>query len=200
MPTQDLPIGTVQNQPTTFNPLATHRFSVVIRRLPGVSFEVQECNLPGMNMGNATQPTPLLDLPIYGDKVRYNDFFMKFIVDEGLQNYKQIANWFIGLGFPRQYGQYADLVTSEFSMGMQSDHATHSDISLFLQDGSLQPTHNIVIHDAFPVSISDLMFSTKVEDTEQQVVEVTFKYAYWSFEDLNTTDDTSLTEADRLHG
>ena len=199
MPTPDLPIGSALNQPTTLNPLNTHRFAIVIQRIPGVTYFAQACNLPGMSMGNATQPTPLLDVPIYGNKIRYNDFIMTFVVDENLQNYKQIANWVIGLGFPRQYGQYEDLVNSEFGMGQNSDLATHSDISLMLMDGTENVTHNILIHDAFPVSVSDLNFTTKVEDTEPQTVEVTFKYSYWAFEDCNTTDNTSLTQVDRLH-
>ena len=51
-------------------------------------------------MTNATQVTPLRDIPKPGTKLNYEDLTMTFIVDEDLANYQEIHGWLVGLGFP----------------------------------------------------------------------------------------------------
>jgi hypothetical protein len=51
---------------------------------------------------------------------------------------------------------------------------------------------------AFPVSISDIQFDSKPEDTVIPNVTVTFKYAYWQFDEVNIGTATN-TEADSLN-
>src|SRR4051812_15476237 len=118
--------GAAQNQPQNINFLATHRFRVVLNRAPNVTYFVQEANLPGINMGNATQPTPFVDLPVPGDKLKFEDFTITFPVDEDMRNYKEIASWLVGLGFPKQYGQFKELY--------DSFEGPRSDISLMILD------------------------------------------------------------------
>jgi hypothetical protein len=141
-------------------------------------------------MDNATQATNFVQLPIPGDRVHYNDFIMSFQLDEDLKNYREIADWIIGLGFPKQFGQYADL---EKSMD-----GVMSDIGLVILDSEQNPKHIVSFHNAFPVSITDLNFNTKASDTEYQMVTTTFKYAYWQFDEVNV-GSTTATEADKEH-
>jgi hypothetical protein len=35
-----------------------------------------------------------------GDKILFEDFSLRFLVDENLENYMEIHNWIRGLGFP----------------------------------------------------------------------------------------------------
>jgi hypothetical protein len=57
-------------------------------------------NIPGMTLGIANQPTYLKDIPTPGDKIEFDDFTIRFLVDENLENYMEIQNWIRGLGFP----------------------------------------------------------------------------------------------------
>lgn len=183
-------IGVYQNQPTNVNFLSTHRFRVVLRRAPSLVYFVQECNLPGMSMGNATYPNPLVDIPVPGDKVKYDPFIMTFPVDEDMKTYREVADWFIGLGFPKQFGQYKDLA--------QSFDGIRSDISLMILDSAHQPQHIVNFIDAFPISISDIHFDTKATDSIIPLVTATFLYTYWEFDDVNA-NTTTVTPADRIN-
>jgi hypothetical protein len=122
-----------------------------------------------------------------GDRIHYNDFIFTFPVDEDLKNYREIADWIIGLGFPKQFGQYADLLNSL--------DGVESDIGLIILDSEQNPKHIVSFHNAFPVSITDLNFNTKAQDTELQMVTVTFKYGYWQFDEVNA-NSTTVTPAD----
>ena len=44
----------------------------------------------------------LKNIPIPGEKLSYNDFVLKFIVDESLENYLLVHNWMRGFGFPEK--------------------------------------------------------------------------------------------------
>ena len=185
-----LPIGVWQNQPPNPNFLNTHRFRVVLRRAPSIVYFVQECNLPGISMGNATQPTPFTDVPVPGDKVQFSEFTMSFPIDEDMKNYKEIANWIIGLGVPKQFGQYKDL--TQHIEGIQSV------VTLMILDSNSNPQHIVNFEGAFPVSLSEIGFSTMSVDTVIPIVTATFKYAYWQFDEVNADTDT-VTQADRMH-
>jgi hypothetical protein len=187
---KQLPIGAYQNQPTNINFLATHRFRVILQRAPSVVYFVQECNLPAMGMGNAVYPNPFVDIPVPGDKIRYEDFIMTFPVDEDMKNYRELADWFVGLGFPKQFGQYADLKNSYAGL--------RSDINLMILDSAHQPQHIVRFVDAFPVYISQIQFSTTVNDVVIPLVSATFKYSYWQFDEVNVGTDT-VTKADLLN-
>ena len=54
-------------------------------------------------------PTPLYDYPMPGDKITYQSLDISFLVDENLNNYKELHDWLIGLGFPSNHQQFADI-------------------------------------------------------------------------------------------
>jgi hypothetical protein len=181
-------IGIQQNQPINVNLLATHRFRVLIYRTPNIEYFCQEANIPGIAMGNATQPTPLTDIPRPGNKVHFEDFVMTFPVDEDMKNYKELAAWIIGLGFPKSFGQYKDLSSS--IVGIRSD------IALMILDSNSQPAHTIVYRDAFPVSLSGISFDVKTNDVNVPLATATFKYTLWELDEVDQ-DSVTITQADR---
>ena len=46
-----------------------------------------------------TQATILLDVALTGEKLSYSLLDITFLVDENLNNYKEIHDWLLGLGF-----------------------------------------------------------------------------------------------------
>jgi hypothetical protein len=187
MPTQ--PIGMVQNQPTDINFLNTHRFRLILSRAPNLKYFVQKCNLPAITVGNATQNTPFLDIPIGSAKIQYADLVCSFPVDEQMGNYKEIADWMIGINFPKEFGQYEDLIKGE---------GVYSDIALMVLDSNHQPIHVVKFRNAFPVSLSEIDFDSTVTDTVIPLVTVTFKYMLFEFDEVNA-DSTTVTQADELN-
>lgn len=183
-------IGIYKNQPTDLNFLITNRFRLVLRRAPSCVYFVQQCNLPGFSMDNATQATSFIQLPVPGDRIHYNDLTITFPVDEEMRNYREIADWIIGLGFPKEFGQYADL--------HDSFDGIWSDVGLIILDADQNPLHVVKFIDAFPVSITDISFDSKGEDTIIPMVTATFKFSYWQFDEVNV-GSTTMTQADEEH-
>jgi hypothetical protein len=183
-------IGIYANQPTDLNFLITNRFRLVLRRAPSCVYFLQQCNLPGFSMDNATQATSFIQLPVPGDRIHYNDFTISFPVDEEMRNYREIADWIIGLGFPKEFGQYEDL--------HDSMDGIWSDIGLIILDADQNPLHVVKFVNAFPVSLTDISFDSKGEDTVIPMVTATFKYSYWQFDEVNV-GSTTVTQADLDH-
>ena len=51
----------------------------------------------------------LKDIPIPGDKLDYDNLNITFLVDENLENYREIHGWLTGLGFPKDHSQFRAL-------------------------------------------------------------------------------------------
>lgn len=169
---------------TNINFLATHRFCMKLGRNPNVAYFCQEINLPGMSLGTATQATPFVDIPRTGDKIQYEDLVMTFSVDENMANYKEIANWMVGMGFPRNYPQFAALESSAAGI--------YSNLTLFILDSNENVQHTATFNNAIPTALSGLGFSTKVTDAVPMQCTVNFRYAFWELDEVNV-DPTQMT-------
>ena len=71
-------------QPAKLDYASPIQFRFKCTKLPEVEFTCQTANIPGISLGGATQPTPLVDVPIPGDKINYDSLDITFIVDENL--------------------------------------------------------------------------------------------------------------------
>ena len=102
----------INREPSKRDYASPVQFRFKMTKLPLVEFFIQSANLPGISLGSAQQNTPLYDIPIPGDKISYSSLDLSFIVDENLNNYKEIHDWLLGLGFPNNHTQFADLQTT----------------------------------------------------------------------------------------
>ena len=91
-------------QPTKFDYASPTQFKFQLTKLPKVEYFTTACNIPGITLSSALQPTPLKDIPIPGDTVEFNDLEITFLVDENLENYREIHGWMYGIGFPNSNG------------------------------------------------------------------------------------------------
>ena len=93
-----------------------------------------------MTLGSATQSTYLKDIPVPGDKLRYEDLTINFMVDEELENYFQIYQWMTSLGYPQSIAQYSELQTNNrFYPNTDADdpYSERSDATLLILSLSL---------------------------------------------------------------
>ena len=97
-------------------------------KLPTVEFFIQTANIPGITLGDTSLDTPLKDIPMPGDKVTYQSLDVSFLVDENLNNYKEIHDWMTGIGFPQDHKQFADV------LGTGSDRFSGTTSSTAAQD------------------------------------------------------------------
>ena len=84
-------------------------------RIPKVEWFCTNVNIPGITLGEASYPTPMTDIGITGDKLTFETLTMTFLVDEELQNYRQIWDWLVGIGFPKNHNQFASALSSSTS-------------------------------------------------------------------------------------
>ena len=102
----------ITRQPTQLDYASPTQFKFNIIKLPKVEYFCTEVNIPSLQMTNATQVTPLRDIPLPGTKLDFGDLVLTFMIDEKLENYEEIFGWLRGLGFPEDHSDYANLLSS----------------------------------------------------------------------------------------
>ena len=180
--------GFFDNQIQNRNFLAPTGFNFTLTRAPKVAFFSNSANIPGLNLGVANQPNYLRDIPVPGDKMEFDDFTIRFLVDENLENYMEIQNWMRGLGFPESLREIYDLqkdgdsryVNTSESRGMN----IYSDGTLLALNSTNNTIFKVRFRDMFPINLSALQFDATDTDVEYFTSEVTFKYTMYDILDI----------------
>ena len=178
--------GFLDTQIQNRNFLSATGFRFILNRTPKVAFFSNSVNVPSLTLGVANQPTYLKDIPIPGDKLEFEDFTVRFLVDENLENYMEIQNWMRGLGYPESLNEIYNLQKEK------SNTVNSEKIMNIYSDGSLialNSTNNIIFkvtfNDMFPVYLSSLQFDATDTSGEYFTAEVTFKYTLYNVFDRN---------------
>ena len=177
--------------PSVYDYLRPNGFRFVIKDLPNVAYTCQSANLPALQLGFATQPTPFVDRPVIGDKLNYGDFTIRFLIAEDMSNYIELFDWLVALGFPNDYNEYPNFTGSRLNRFpfFQNPRGTteaiaYSDGTLTILDSNNIPKTNIIMKDIFPVSVEALDFDVTSTTVEYFVGIASFKYRTFSIEPL----------------
>ena len=135
-------------------------FKFNLQKAPTVDFFSQSANIPSINLGVAIQSTYLKDIPVPGDKLVFNDFSIRFLVDENLKNYLEISNWMRGLGYPESLDEAIPLNTEAFSDG-----------GLVIFNSSMNAIARVNFKDMFPTDLTQLEFDAQNTDINYIVAE-----------------------------
>jgi len=199
-----------ERQISNRNFLSPTGFKFTLQRAPKVAFFGNSANLPAISMGTAIQPTYLKDIDRPGDKVDFGDFNYRFLVDENLENYREIHGWMYGLGFPAARTQFANLVsagrdrfpTSKNSVlgdagrskfAAPNTGGIFSDATLNILTSKNNPVTEVRFSDVFPISLSGLQYSQQNNDTDYLTATVTFDYKLYDFADKSASRTTITT-------
>jgi hypothetical protein len=164
-----------RNQVENRNFLQPTQFLFTLNKAPKVSFYSNTSNIPSMTLGLADYPTPYKDLYEPGDKITFEDFNLKFLVDENLENYLEIYKWIKGLGYPESLDQIYDLRRSEGGL--------YSDGTLQVLNSNQRPNFMVKYYDLFPYGLTTLLFDSTLTDSDPFTAEVKFKYTYFEIVD-----------------
>tara|TARA_Y100000114_G_C11737340_1_gene316976 strand:- start:917 stop:1543 length:627 start_codon:yes stop_codon:yes gene_type:complete len=193
-------INSITRQPTQQDYASPSQFKFSIAKLPKVEFFCTEVNIPGINLGNATQLTTLRDIPLPGTKLEFGDLSLTFLVDEKFDNFEEIYTWLRSLGFPADHTEYANLVeagrdrfptqgkelsgVSKFA-GREGTAvnvgATLSDATLSILSAKNNVIKEVRFTDIFPTGLSGVGFSTQATDVQYLTSTVNFKYTLYDF-------------------
>ena len=168
------------------NFLSPTGFKFSLKRSPAAAFFCNQANIPSMDLGVATQPTYLRDIPTPGDKIDFGDLSIRFLVDEDLVNYMELQRWIRGLGFPDSMKDFKDLekeAVIQPKFANKGDNI-YSDGTLQILSSNLVAKFNVNFKDLFPVSLSTITFDATDTDIEYFTAEATFKYTIYNLTDL----------------
>ncbi len=169
------------------NFLSPTGFKFTLSRAPKVAFFSNSANIPGLNLGVAIQPTYLKDIPTPGDKIEFEDFTLRFLVDEDLSNYMQIQNWIRGLGYPDSRQEIFDLQNEKDRIDTKQSGLMdiYSDGTLTVLTSSQNPKFKIIFKDLWPYNLTTLNFDATDTDIEYFTADVTFKYTIYEITNLS---------------
>ena len=186
-------------QPTKLDYASPTQFKFQILKLPKVEFFTTSVNLPGLSLNSIEQQTPLTDIPVPGTKLTYQDLEITFMVDENLENYREIHGWLTGLGFPKDNEQFRNLQNAgsdrfpttknvglnkelgSIKKAVQDDGGLYSDATLFVLTSKNNANLEVRFRDLYPVSLSGLDYNQQETDIQYLTANVTFAYKIYEF-------------------
>ena len=191
-------------QPSKTDYASPTSFKFLISKLPKVEYFCTAVNVPGITLNTIDQMTSLKNIPIPGSKLDYADLNVSFLVDEDLQNYEEIHNWIVGLGFPESNSQFAALLSAgsdrfptssanvntepgKVKYGAPDAGGSVSDATLVILSSKNNPTKEIRFRDIFPSAIGGLSYNQQADDISYLSVDVTFKYLYYEFANVGAS-------------
>jgi hypothetical protein len=168
------------NQITNRNFLSPVGFQFALQKKPKVDFFSNSVNIPGINLGVAMQPTPMKMLPVPGEVLSFEDFTLRFMVDEDMENYLEVWHWMCQFGFPESFEQYQTLLNEdERTPGVQNAISGMSDGTLFIYNSNYNVNLKVEFKDLFPISLSSIQFDSTLTDIPYASAEVVFKYTIY---------------------
>jgi len=190
-------VSSVHRQPVVLDYAQSNQFKIFLPIFPTTEYFVVRATIPSVDLGQASQPTPLIDMPIVGDKLTYSPFSLTFLVDEKYNNYIEIYNWMKNIGFPSNHRQFNSLERPDFSnrgkkaantvtgeLYETSDRDLYTDIHLTILSSKNNPIVKCTMYEGFPISMSSLDYSQQESDTDYVRCDVSFAYSWFDMEVL----------------
>ena len=203
-------INSLSRQPTKLDYASPTQFKFSIIKLPKVEYFCTAVNIPGITLGGTmSQPTPLKDIPVPGDKLTYEPLQMTFLVDENLENFQEIHGWLVGLGFPRDYSEFQNLVSSgndrfpakttqtsneigKVKNGAANTGGIYSDATLTVLSSKNNSQVEIRFRNVFPTGLTGLQYNQQAADVDYLTATVSFSYEIYDFATTGSST-TSVT-------
>ena len=157
------------------NYLSPTNFSVSIERLPNVEFFCQKTSVPGLTAQAITMGSPTNPFYEVQSQVSYGDLDITFIVDENMNNYKEVLNWMEGISGPESTKQTKSLLAAA---GFKSD------IVLTITNSHKNPHVRFQFKDCFPTTLGSIQLDVNVEDVSYATCSVTMRYDTFVMEQI----------------
>ena len=182
---------TVSRQPTKLDYASPTQFKFSINQLPKVEFFTTAANIPDISLSDVVIPTPFKPIPVMGQNLTYSNLSVTFIVDEFLENYRELHEWLTGIGFPKDRKQFKDFRSNTANRGTASktpvadvgavgksvsDSAMFSDATLTVLSNKNNPIVEVRFSNLYPVSLGALEFNQGATDVEYLTVSADFTY------------------------
>ena len=182
---------TLSRQPTKLDYASPTQFKFSINQLPKVEFFTVSANIPDLTLSDVVIPTPFKPIPVLGQNLTYGNLSITFIVDEFLENYRELHEWLTGIGFPKDRKQFSEFRSNTANRGTASptpvadvgkvgksipDASMFSDATLTILSNKNNPIVEVRFANMYPVSLGALEFTQQAGDVEYLTVQADFTY------------------------
>ena len=190
---------TLSRQPTKLDYASPTQFKFSINQLPKVEFFTVSANIPDLSLADVVIPTPFKPIPVLGQNLTYGNLSITFIVDEFLENYRELHEWLTGIGFPKDRKQFSEFRSNTANRGTASptpvadvgkvgkripDASMFSDATLTILSNKNNPIVEVRFANMYPVSLGALEFSQQATDVEYLTVQADFTYQIYEIVSL----------------
>lgn len=167
-------MSAITRSPENTNLLQPTKFLLTFERIRAAQYFCQSVNIPGVSLGEINRATPFLDMYSPGTKLSYSPLDVEFLVDEELQSWKNIYDWFLSIadpdGFEKRDGSKELQPLKHFS-----------DATLTILSGLNNPILRIQYTNLFPTTISDIQFNTTQSADNIITARATFRYQSYKY-------------------
>ena len=203
--------NSLTRQPTKLDYASPTQFKFSILKLPKVEYFCTAVNIPGVNLGETTQATPLKKIPVPGDTLTYEPLQMTFLVDENLENFQEIHGWLVGLGFPRDHREFQNLLSSgndrfptrnatniskeagKTKYAAADAGPTLSDATLTVLSSKNNAQVEIRFRDMYPTGLTGLQYNQQAADVDYLTATVSFSYLIYDFANVGSSTTAVTT-------
>jgi len=160
--------------PQNTNLLQPTKYLLEFKRINTVTYFLQTVNVPSIKLGEVIRTTPFLDMYSPGTKLDYSTLDIEFIVDEELETWKNLYNWFVSIADPDGFEKrtYKEEL-------QRSEH--FSDATLTVLSNLNNPVLRINFRNLFPISMGDINFDTRLSADNIMTVSASFRYESYTY-------------------
>lgn len=152
--------------------LQNSQFLLSFSKIPSVALNLQTVSVPSLGLSHSQIGTPFSFLKEPDTKVNFSELQVTFKLDENFSTYLEIFNWIMGMSFPEDFEQYANLE--------QGSHKNiFSDATLTILTNSNIPNLRIEFRDLFPTFLSQVDLA--VNDTDATTLDMAASFEYHLF-------------------
>ena len=171
--------------PQNTNLAQSTKYLLTIDRIPTTQYFCQSANIPGVGLTQASFNTPFVDIPVMGNKLLYNPFNIKFLVDEPMDSWKQLYDWFLAISAPSGFDErnYITALQNKSIIDKKS-LPNYSDITLTVLNALNNPVLRIQFINAFPTSLTDINLDTTLSADTIITADASFSYEYFNIIEL----------------
>ena len=164
--------------------LNKNNFRLLIDKVPNVEYYVRNVTIPGLTFSETEQPAGVgVNAFFPGDKVSFDTLDVNFLVDEDLENFKEIYDWMdsiVPVSNPSLFGTYTETATNNTNVmaSIDNDLNQYSDITLVTNTNKNIPNRYFRFHDCFPISLSGIELESSAE-SEPVIATVSLRFTYY---------------------
>ena len=112
----------------------------------------------------------------------YNPFSIHFTIDESLNGWRQLHDWFRSIASPVSFEERNRLTALQNANKTSSSLDSYSDATLTVLSALNNPILRVKFINVFPITLSDIIFDTTQSADNIVTADCVFTFDYFDFE------------------